>query len=92
VNDTLSDGTEVEYRGVTPADAATATPLGLIRRAVVDPEKAIKQIGTFADPLSETVLLGMEIMAASLETALAEEVDQTEAKNRKERGGLRLVK
>jgi len=90
VNDTLSDGTEVEYRGVTPADAATATPLGLIRRAVVDQEKVTKQIGTFADPLSETVVLGMEIMAASLETALAE--DQTEAKNRKERGGLRLVK
>ena len=90
MNDTLSDGTEVEYRGVTPADAATATPLGLIRRAVVDQEKVTKQIGTFADPLSETVVLGMEIMAASLETALAE--DQTEAKNRKERGGLRLVK
>ena len=90
MNYTLSDGTEVEYRVVTPADSATATPLGLIRRAIVDPEKVIKQIGTFVDPLSETVMLGMEIMAASLETALAE--DHTEAKNRKERGGLRLVK
>jgi hypothetical protein len=73
---TLSDGMEVKYHVLMPADATAAVAaipddarmfLAVTRRAVVEPEKVLRHIGGLPDSARETTLLGTDIMVASLQ-------------------------
>jgi hypothetical protein len=75
VNYALLDGTEVEYRVLTPADVAAAVYgttddiqmfVGVIRLAVAKPENVLERLAGLPDPVGQTSLLGTEIILASL--------------------------
>jgi hypothetical protein len=72
---TLLDGTDVEYRVLTPADIfATLTAAhddarmfgNVIQVAVVNPEEVLGHLASLPDPVGQTALLGTEILLASL--------------------------
>jgi hypothetical protein len=72
---TLSDGTEVEYHALTPADTLAALSeapdddkmfVKVIRLAAVKPEEVLEHLAGLPDPAEETAFLGSEIMLASL--------------------------
>jgi hypothetical protein len=71
----LSDGTEVEYHVLTPADATVAVCLTsddasmfveIIRLAVANPDDVLQRIAGLPEPVAQTALLGTEIVAATL--------------------------
>jgi hypothetical protein len=71
----LSDGTEVEYHVLTPADATVAVCLTsddvsmfveIIRLAVANYDDVLQHIAGLPEPLAQTALLGTEIVAATL--------------------------
>jgi hypothetical protein len=71
----LSDGTEVEYHVLTPADATVAVCLTsddasmfveIIRLAVANPDDVLQHIAGLPEPVAQTALLGTEIVAATL--------------------------
>jgi hypothetical protein len=75
VNYSLLDGTEVEYRVLTPADVAAAVYgttddtqmfVEVIRLAVAKPENVLERLAGLPDPIGQTALLGTEIIVASL--------------------------
>jgi hypothetical protein len=72
---TLSDGTEVEYRALGPADAAAAANatrdnhtmyVEVIRIAVLTPENVLEHLAGLPDQAEQIAQLGMEIILASL--------------------------
>jgi hypothetical protein len=78
-----SDGTEVEFHVLTPADALaalTGSPddnamfVRMIRLAVEKSEDVLQRLAGLPDPIGETAFLGSEILLASL---LAHERQQT---------------
>jgi hypothetical protein len=71
----LSDGTEVEYYPLTPADTAAVVSqlpenatmfTSVIRLAVVNADEVLSRIRALPNPLGETALLGTEIVLAAL--------------------------
>lgn len=75
MNYALLDGTEVEYRVLTPADVAAAVYgttddtqmfVEVIRLAVAKPENVLERLAGLPDPIGQTALLGTEIILASL--------------------------
>jgi hypothetical protein len=75
MNHTLSDGTEIEYRVLPPADTAAAvratrhdtrTFFNVIRLAVVNPESVLARLAVLPDPVGQATLLVAEILLASL--------------------------
>jgi hypothetical protein len=73
----LSDGTEVEYHVLTPADATVAVCLTsddasmfvkIIRLAVANSDDVLQHIAGLPEPLAQTALLGTEIVVATLRT------------------------
>ena len=75
MNYALLDGTEVEYRVLTPADVAAAVHgttddaqmfVEVIRLAVAKPEKVLERLARLPDPIGQTALFGTEIILASL--------------------------
>lgn len=75
MNYALLDGTEVEYRVLTPADVAAAVYgttddtqmfVEVIRLAVPKPENVLERLAGLPDPIGQTALLGTEIILASL--------------------------
>ena len=75
MNHTLSDGTEIEYRVLPPADTAAAvsatrhdtrTFFNVIRLAVVNPENVLARLAVLPDPVGQATLLVTEILLASL--------------------------
>jgi hypothetical protein len=71
----LSDGTEVEYHVLTPADATVAVCLTsddasmfveIIRLAVPNSDDVLQHIAGLPEPVTQTALLGTEIVAATL--------------------------
>jgi hypothetical protein len=71
----LSDGTVVEYRALTPGDAAAAVNatrddvtmyVEVIRIAVLKPKNLLEHIGRLPDQAEQIAQLGMEIIIASL--------------------------
>ena len=75
MNYALLDGTEVEYRILTPADVAAAVYgttddtqmfVEVIRLAAAKPENVLGRIAGLPDPIGQTALLGTEIIRASL--------------------------
>jgi hypothetical protein len=72
---TLSDGTIVEFRVLTPADAAAATNatrdnvtlhVEVIRIAVMKPNNVLQHLATLPDQAEQIAQLGTEILLASL--------------------------
>ena len=72
---TLSDGTEVEYRVLGPADAAAAANAArdnytmyveVIRIAVLTPRDVLEHLARLPDQAEQIAQLGMEIILASL--------------------------
>jgi hypothetical protein len=72
---TLSDGTEVEYRALGPADAAAAASatrdshtmyVEVIRIAVLKPGNVLEHLAGLPDQAEQIAQLGMEIILASL--------------------------
>jgi hypothetical protein len=72
---TLSDGTVVEYRALTRADAAAAANatrddvtmyVEVIRIAVLKPRNIVEHLAGFADEAEQIARLGMEIVLATL--------------------------
>jgi hypothetical protein len=72
---TLSDGTEVEYRALGPADAAAAANAArdnhtmyveVIRIAVLTPRNVLEHLAGLPDQAEQIAQLGMEIILASL--------------------------
>jgi hypothetical protein len=92
VNYTLLDGTEVQYRVLTPADVAAAVYgttddtqmfVEVIRLAVAKPENVLERIAGLPDPIGQTALLGTEIILASLRARVrlvTEAVEQATAR------------
>jgi hypothetical protein len=75
VNYALLDGTQVDYRVLTPADVAAAVYgttddtqmfVEVIRLAVATPENVLERLAGLPDPIGQTALLGTEIILASL--------------------------
>ena len=71
----LSDGTEVEYRALTPMDAAAAMCMtsddagmfvDVIRLAVVNSSEVLERIAALPDQAEQTALLGTAILTATL--------------------------
>jgi hypothetical protein len=71
----LSDGTEVEYRALDPADAAAAANAArdnhtmyveVIRIAVLTPRNVLEHLAGLPDQAEQIAQLGMEIILASL--------------------------
>jgi hypothetical protein len=72
---TLSDGTEVDYRVLTPADAAAAANatrddvtmyVEVIRIAVLKPKNVLEHLASLPDQAEQIAQLGMQIILASL--------------------------
>jgi len=71
----LSDGTEVDYRVLTPADAAAAANatrddvtmyVEVIRIAVLKPKNVLEHLARLPDRAEQIAQLGMQIILASL--------------------------
>jgi hypothetical protein len=74
---TLSDGTVVEYRALTRADAAAAANatrddvtmyVEVIRIAVQKPQNVLEHLARLPDEAAQIAQLGMEIILATLRT------------------------
>jgi hypothetical protein len=72
---TLSDGTVVEFRALTPADAAAAAKatgdnitlhVEVIRIAVLKPINVLEHLARLPDQAEQIAQLGTEILLASL--------------------------
>jgi len=72
---TLSDGTQVDYRVLTPADAAAAANatrddvtmyVEVIRIAVLKPKNVLEHLARLPDQAEQIAQLGMQIILASL--------------------------
>jgi hypothetical protein len=71
----LSDGTEVDYRVLTPSDAAAAANatrddvtmyVAVIRIAVLKPKNILEHLAGLSDQAEQIARLGMQIILASL--------------------------